>query len=647
MDRISDPQPSPDGKWVAFTVRATDLEANKGRTDLWLVGTDGSALRRLTTHEANDGSPRWMPDGKSLAFLSTRSGSSQVWRLPIDGGEAMQLTKLPVDLDNLRVFPDGKRLLFTAEVYPELKSPALEETAKRDQEKEKSKVKARTYESLLFRHWDSWEDGKRSHLFAWTIGGAAPIDLTAGFDGDVPPKPFGGVEDISISPDGREVAFTARRLTRDAAWTTNLDVYSAPSDASAPPKLLTGSNPATDEAPLHSPDGKTLAYFAMERPGYEADRRQIVLLDRASGSRRVLADSWDRSPSELAFAPDGSKLYATADDLGNHSLFSIDLWSGAVTRLLDRGNVTRPAPLAAGIVYSLDTLAAPAELFVVGPDGKNPRPLTRLNAEKVAAAQTGEYEQFSFPGAKGETVYGYLVRPVGFKPGRKYPVAVIVHGGPQGSMKDQFHYRWNPQVYAGAGYAVVFVDFHGSTGYGQAFSDAIRRDWGGAPFEDVMKGLDFALAKYPFLDGRRACALGASYGGFMVFWSAGQTDRFRCLVSHDGSFNAGGFHYETEELWFPEWEFGGTPWDNPLGYSKHDPSAHVKKWKTPLLVIHGGNDFRLVETQGLSAFTAAQRLGVPSKLLHFPDENHWVLKPQNSVLWHQTVLGWLEKWTRG
>lgn len=647
MDRIADPQVSPEGKWVAFDVSVTDLEANKRRADVWLASVDGAQVRRLTTHEASDSSARWMPDGKSLVFLSTRSGSSQVWRLPIDGGEATQLTKLPVDVGGFAVFPDGKRLLLALEVYPAVKAGnALEEMAKRDAAAQKSLVKARTYDSLLYRHWDTWDDGKRSHLFAWTIGDAAPVDLMPGLDAEAPIRPFGGMEEVAISPDGKEVVFAARVRTADAAWSTNIDLYEVPSSGGAAPKLLTGDNKALDDQPVFSPDGKTLAYLAMSRPGFESDRRRIILRNRATGQKRVLAEGWDRSADEVTWSADGRTLYVTADNIGQRSLFAIDVGSGRVTTLVDQG--TNGSPKLAGnrIVFTRDTLNSPAEIYSVAADGSDLRAVTAMNAAKLKNVQLGTAEQFSFTGAKGETVHGYVMKPANFKAGQKYPVAFLVHGGPQGSFGNHFHYRWNPQTYAGAGYAAVFIDFHGSTGYGQAFTDSISKDWGGAPYEDLMKGLDFALAKYPFLDGSRMAALGASYGGYMVYWIAGHTDRFKCLVDHDGVFDTRAAYFNTEELWFPEWEFGATPWENPEIYEKHNPAAFVKNWKTPMLVIHGGNDYRVVDSNGLSAFTALQRKGIPSKLLYFPDENHWVVKPQNSVLWHESVISWLDKWTK-
>ncbi len=653
MDRISDPEVSPDGKWVAYTVRVTDVEANKGRTDIWispLSTNEPGAARQITANEASDTGARWMPDGRSLVFLSTRNGSSQVFQVPIDGGEAVQLTKLPVDVDNVRPFPDGKHFLLSMEVYPDAApkgatAKALEETAKRDGEKEKSKVKAKIYEHLLFRHWDTWEDGKRSHLFVWSAGSGA-VDLMPAFDGDAPTKPFGGFEEVSISPDGKEVAFTSQKMTNDAAWSTDLNVYTVPADASAEPTCKTCDNLAQDTQPAYSPDGRTLAWLSMKRPGYEADRLRIVLMDRASGAKRVLTEAFDRSPSEIVWSPDSSTIWATADNLLQHSLYAVDVAQGKERILVEKG--TNSTPRAAGdrILFAQDTLAAPAELFTVGKDGGALKPITNRNEKKIAAAKMGAFEGFSFTGAKNETVYGIVVKPAGFQEGKKYPVAFLIHGGPQGSFGNHFHYRWNPQAYAGAGYAAVMIDFHGSTGYGQAFTDAINGDWGGAPYEDLMKGLDHALATYAYLDKDRVAALGASYGGYMINWIAGQTDRFKCLVSHDGNLDERMAYFDTEELWFPEWEHGGTPWEHPEGYAKHNPVDFVKNWKTPTLVVHGGNDFRVVDTQGMSVFTALQRKGVPSKFLFFPDENHWVLKPQNSILWHETVLAWIDKWTQ-
>jgi dipeptidyl aminopeptidase/acylaminoacyl peptidase len=645
MQRVGAPEVSPDGKWVAFAVRDTDLDANRGRFDIWLQAIDatgGQAATRLTTHPENDTDPAWSPDGAWLYFLSARSGSSQVWRIRPTGGEAEQVTRLATDVGGFRVFPDGKRLLLALEVWPDAKT--LADSIKRDEQHAKSQVKARMYDQLLFRHWDHWEDGKYSHLFVWRSDQDL-VDLTPGLTTDAPPKPFGGMEQTGISPDGKWVAYVARVGGRTAAWTTNTDVFLIASDGRGRAINLTADNLAYDSDPVFSPDGKTLAVLAMARPGFEADRQRIALYDVATRKRRVLTEAWDRSASAITWARDGKTIYTSADHVGNHAVFAVEVGTGNVRPLIDKG--TNAAVRVAGdrLVFARDTLRSPVELFTMRPDGSELRALTRINAERVAQVAWGDYEQFSFQGANGATVYGYVMKPANHK-GGKVPIAFLVHGGPQGSFGDHFHYRWNPQVYAGRGYGVVFIDFHGSTGYGQAFTDAISGDWGGAPYEDLMRGLDAALAKYPWLDGSRAAALGASYGGYMINWINGKTDRFKALVSHCGVFDTRAGYFDTEELWFPEWEHRGTPWDKPEEYEKHNPALQVKHWKTPTLVIHGANDFRIPETHGMATFTALQRRGVPSRFLSFPDENHWVLRPHNARLWHQEVLGWLDRFTK-
>ena len=644
MDRISDPVVSPDGKRVVFMLRTTDLAANRGRTDLWLMGADGRDLRPLTSHPAADLNPRWAPDGKTVWFISTRSGSAQVWRIPVDGGEAEQVTRLPLDAANLVVAPDGRTIAFSLEVFPGL-CPG--ETKKKLDDIASGQASGRIYDRLFFRHWDTWADGRRSHIFVMPAAGGEARDLLPDMDADAPSKPFGGTEEMAFTPGNRGLVFTARDVGRQEAWSTDLNLYTVPLDGSQPPRCLTDKNRATDTQPLFSPDGKTLAYLAMTKPGYEADRFRIVLRSWPDGAERVLAESWDRSPSSLCWSPDGKTIYVTAENIGQISLFAVDVSSGTVKTLVREGYSSFPSAYAGRIIFGLNNLRSPVEIYSVKADGTDLRPLTRINAVKLAAARMGDFEPFSFKGWNEEIVYGYVVKPVDFDPARKYPVAFLIHGGPQGSFGNNFHYRWNPQAYAGAGYGVVMVDFHGSTGYGQAFTDSIQGDWGGKPLEDLQKGLAAALERYPWLDGERVGALGASYGGYMINWIAGAwPDRFRCLVAHDGNLDERAAYYDTEELWFPEWDHQGTPWTNPEGYEKHNPVNLVKNWKTPMLIVHSAQDFRVVETQGLSSFTALQRRGIPSQLLYFPDENHWVLKPQNSILWHETVIGWLDKWLK-
>ncbi len=648
MDRISDPRVSPDGLTVAFTVRVTDLEADKGRNDVWIAPTGGGGARRLTSHEADDTQARWAPDGKSLFFVSTRTGSAQVFRLSLEGGEPQAVTSLPLDVDALEVAPGGRHLVFAMAVFPG-QTPA--ESAATLQAQSKRKASGRLYDRLFVRHWDAWENGTRNHLFSYELATGKLVDLMPRMDADAPSKPFGGSEEYAVSPDGRTVVFTAKDAGREEAWSTNFDLYAVPIDGSAAPKKLT-TNPAGDGHPRFSPDGKTLAYLAMSRPGFEADRFRIVLREWATGAERTIdlradaSETGDRSPDDLAWSLDGRELYATAEHLGNKALFAIDAATGAARILAGDGQVTSPQPMPGGrLLYGRNSLLGPTELYALDRQGRTaPVGVTSLNDAKVAQARFGKPEPFTFTGSHGATVHGWIVHPVDFDPAKRYPVAFLIHGGPQGSFGNDFHYRWNPQAYAGAGYAAVMVDFTGSTGYGQAFTDRIRNDWGGAPYEDLMKGLDFALGRYSFLDRDRVCALGASYGGYMINWIAGKTDRFRCLVSHDGNLDEHSAYYMTEELWFPEWEHGGPAYENPEGYIGQSPMALVKNWKTPMLVIHGEKDYRVVSTQGLATFTALQRKGIPSKLLVFPDENHWVRKPHNSILWHETVLGWLEQW---
>ena len=645
MERISDPHVSPNGRHVAFVVRTTDLDADHGRTDLWMVSADGTNRRRLTSHPESDSNPRWGPDSRTLWFVSGRSGSSQVWRISIDGGEATQVTDEPLDVGNLLVSPDGQYLAYTMEVFPD--GATVKDTKKRLDAREARQASGRIYERLLVRHWDTWKDGRRSHLFVRPVSGGDAVDVMGDMDADTPSKPFGGPEEITFTPDSRGVIFAARNVGRREAWSTDFDLYRAPVDGSKAPKCLTEENEAWDTNPVFSPDGKTLAYLAMSRPGYESDQFQIVLQQWPGSKKRALTSSWDRSPSSICWSADGRRIYATAANTGQRSLFSIDLNDEKARPVVKMGSVHACGVAGDRVIYSLSNLHSPAELYSVRPDGSDAKRLTDINAEKVAVTLMGQYEQFTFLGWNDERVYGYVVKPAGFEPGRQYPVAFLIHGGPQGSFGNVFHYRWNPQAYAGAGYAAVMVDFHGSTGYGQAFCDSIRGDWGGKPLVDLQKGLAAALERYPWLDRNRVGALGASFGGYMINWIAGNwPDRFRCLVNHDGNIDERMAYYDTEELWFPEWDHMGTPWDNPQGYEKHNPVKFVGNWRTPMLVIHGAQDFRVVDTQGLGTFNALQRRGIPSKLLYFPDENHWVLKPHNSILWHETVIGWLDQWLK-
>lgn len=649
LERVGSPALSPDATRVVYTVRSTNMEKNRGNTQLWMIDlrTAKPTPVRLTHSDASNSDPEWSANGDAIYFLSSRSGSSQVWRLPLAGGEAARVTDLPLDVDNFRIAPTGDRIALSMGVFRDCADLACTKT--RLDTMAKDKASGKVYDRLFVRHWDTWSDGRNAVLYSAPIDSsgrvsATPVSLSGTLDGDVPSKPFGDRDEYRFSPDGKSVVFGVRIAGKTEAWSTNFDLFQVPAAGGAAPRNLTEDNPAWDSKPSFSPDGKTLAYLAMRKPGFEADRFQLVFMDVATGKKRLVAEKWDRSIADYRWTPDGKAVLATADDIGNHRLFSIDAASGKVTQVSDKGYVGAFDVRGKTIVMSQASLGAPAQLFKARLGESGATQITQLNAEALKDVKFGEYEQFSFAGANGETVYGHVMKPWNAAPGAKYPIAFLVHGGPQGSFGNSWSYRWNPQTYAGAGYATVFIDFHGSTGYGQAFTDSISGDWGGKPLEDLKKGLDAAVKKFPWLDRERSCALGASYGGYMMNWIAGNwSDGFKCLVNHDGVFDTRGMAYATEELWFTEWENGGTYYDKPAEYEKFNPVHHVKNWKTPMLVIQGDLDFRIPTSQALGTFSALQRQGVESKLIVFPDENHWVLKPANSVQWHHTVKNWLDQ----
>jgi dipeptidyl aminopeptidase/acylaminoacyl peptidase len=647
VKRVTDPQVSPDGHYVAFVVRETDIEANRGRTDVWLLDLTqkDAAPRRLTQNDADDSSPRWAPDSRTIYFLSKRSGQSQVWRLSLAGGEAARVTDYPLDVGALKVSPRGDRIALSMEVLPECAD--LRCTQEKLAAHARNKATGRVYDRLFIRHWDTWSDGTRSHLFVARISadGKAdtPLDLSRSLDADVPSKPFGGDEEFAFNPDGATLVFTARLAGRTEPWSTNFDLYQVPVDHAAQPKNLTEKNHAWDTQPVFLSNGD-LAYLAMDRPAFEADRFHVMLRDARTGAARPLTQSWDRSVTHLGVSADGRRLLATAEDLGQQSLFWIDVANGTPHKIVGTGHVNTFSAARDSIVFAWESLGAPADLFAVPSNGgPHPKRLTSLNQELLGRRRLAEFEQFNFKGWNDETVYGYVVKPYGFEPGKRFPVALLVHGGPQGNFGNYWTYRWNAQTFAASGYAVVMIDFHGSTGYGQAFTDSISRDWGGKPLVDLQKGLQAATTQYAWLDSDRVCALGGSFGGFMMNWIEGNwPDRFRCLVSHDGVFDSRMMYYSTEELWFEEWEKGGPQYENPQGFEQFNPVNFVSKWHTPMLVVHGEQDFRIPYDQGIAVFTALQRRGIESRLLLFPNENHWVLQPADSVQWYQNVLGWLD-----
>ncbi len=656
MERNSSPVVSPDGRMVVFAKRVVDKATNTSSTSLWiedLFARDAAPPVRFTPEGWNVNSASFSADGKSVYFLSGKGGSSQLYSMPtFDGGEPRQVTDLALDVDGYALSPDGGKVALALATFPDCKAD-LGCTKKKLDAVEAEKTTGKIFDQLFIRHWDTWNDGRLNRVFAATLGGDALIKsatlLSGAIHGDIPSKPFGDLSDFAWSADGKQVAMSVRQSNREEPWSTNFDIWLVKADGSDA-RNVTAANKAWDAGPVFSADGKTLYYRAMKRPGFEADRFALMAMDLASGKTREVASRWDASADGITLSADGKWIYTTAQELGRHPLFRVSLANGEVESVVKDGSVSSFNLGGPTLVFSRNSMQSGDQVFAAQLDGEAPRAITPSAGEMLPAVAFGKYEQFNFIGWNGDTVHGYVVKPWNYKQGKKYPVAFLIHGGPQGSFGDGWSYRWNPQTYAGQGYAVVMIDFHGSTGYGQDFTDAISQHWGDRPLEDLQKGWAAAQQKYGFLNGDKACALGASYGGFMVNWIAGNwfnadgSSPWKCLVSHDGVFDQRAMGYATEELWFNEWENGGTVFDNPAAYEKFNPVNHVDKFKVPMLVVHGQKDYRIPVEQGIALFTAMQRKGVESKFLYFPDENHWVLKPQNSVQWHDTVNGWLKQY---
>ena len=645
---VSDPQISPDGESVVYVVSELDRATDKTDSTLWLIPTAGGEPKRMTTAPGTNNHPRWSPDGKTLAFVSSRGGSAQVWLLPVEGGEARQLTKLPIDVSGPIWSPRGEQIAFAAEVYP---GTTPEQTAAKDKEKEASKSKVRTFDHLMIRHWNAWDEGKKSHLFVADANTGVARDLTPKLEVNTPPAPFGGSTDYAWSPDGKELAFTAEPV-KDLAWSTNTDIWTVPADGGEL-KNLTASNPAADAQPSYSPDGTMLAYVSQARPGFESDL-WVLRVWKRDGSETIDVSSYLDRPVRSYAWRNATSLAAVIDSEGTEPIVTFRLLepsenhdrmtgrpvSGGTSSSISIG------PEARTLAFVHHTADKPGEIYLWEEGKPKPRALTSHNAALVSQLELPAVEGFTFPGADHEPVHGWLLRPPGFDPKKTYPVAFLIHGGPQGAWHDEWHERWNYQMFAAPGYAVVAINPRGSTGYGQKFTDQISQDWTGKVYEDLMKGLDFALEQYPFLDKTKLAAAGGSYGGFMVNWICGHTDRFKALISHAGVFDLVSMYGTTEELWFPEWEYGGFPWDRAEHYRDRSPSTYARGFRTPTLVIHGALDFRVADAQGLGMFTCLQRLGVPSRYVWFPDEGHWIAKPQNRIVWWREVQAWLAKYLK-
>ncbi len=651
LKRVAAPAASPDGRWVAYQLTETAPDTYKRSTGLWLVdrkAKDAAPMRVADTADKNETAAAFHPDG-SLYFLSNASGKSQVWRIDpkAAGAAATQVTDTKADVSGFKISPDGGKLLAWGDVPRECTDFGCEA---KDKGELPGPGTGRLYKdgSGFVRHWDSWETpGTYSRPFVFSLAGgkataARPVD--AGLSGDSPSKPFGGGEELAWGADSRTIFFTLRKADKDEPTSTNFDIYSWLVDSRMMPVNLTADNQATDTLPAPSPDGKWLAYAAMSRPGYEADRQVLMLRELATGETRKLTDAWDRSVGSIAWAADGKSLYVTAQDVLDHPVFRVDAKSGKVDKLKAtteeyEGNIGDVTVLPGGaLLYSRNSVAVPTDLWTRDAKGKVTR-LTDVNRDQMAEIDPVDAKRFSFKGANGDTVWGQIVKTADTK--GKIPVSFLVHGGPQSSFGNSWSTRWNPRLFSAPGYAAVTIDFHGSTGYGQAFTDSINKDWGGKSLEDLKLGLAAAGAIDTNVDTANACALGGSYGGYMMNWIAGQwPDGFKCLVTHAGVFDLRAMAFETEELWFDEWDHSG-PWWQRTDAEKWNPVNHVTKWKTPTLVIHGEKDFRIPYSQSLAAYNALQRQGVEGELLVFPDENHWILKGQNSVQWYRTVFSWM------
>jgi len=639
--RVGDPQISPDGRQVAFTIGDVNFDANKTLTQIYVTPIDGGELKRLTDGQSSASSPRWSPDGKKIAYTT----ADQIWVMDHDGGHKEQVTKISTGAAAPVWSPDGKWIAFTSDVYPDCNNDDCNK--KRDEQAEASKVKAHIVTRLLYKHWDEWRDRKRTHVFVVASKGGTAREITTG-DFDSPPYAAASGVDYAFSPDSSEIAFL-RNPDKVEAISTNSDIY-VMNLASAAVKNITERNHGYDASPIYTRDGKLIIYRSQATPGFEADRWRLMAFNRATGVSTELTKNFDLQVEGVTLSPAENFIYITANDRGKEPIYKLPIGGGVPQKLVPNvfASNVQITPDGRKLVFVASSIASPAEIYTANADGRGVTALTSVNAQLMSRANLKAAEELEWTGAMGRKIHGYIVKPNDFDPNKKYPLVVLIHGGPQSAWNDNWGYRWNPEVFANAGYVVFAPNPRGSTGYGQQFVNEISGDWGGKPYVDIMNGVADVLRRNSFIDRNRIGAAGASYGGYMIDWILGHNNdarfRFKVLVSHDGVYNLDSMYGTTEELWFPEWELKGTPWTNPAMYSRWSPHKFAQNFNTPTLIIHSELDFRVPLGEGMQLFTALQRKGIDSKFLTFPDEGHWVLKPQNSNLWYHTVLDWLDKY---
>ena len=651
LKRVGDNQVSPDGKWIAYVVSVTDFDENSRNSDIWIIPAGGGEGRRMTTSLKSDNHPRWSPDGTTIAFLSSRDDSRQIYILPLQGGEARKATDIYGGVGDFIWTNDGAGFIFTARIYPGCED--FECVEEKDEEKEKCKVTAMVHKSLMYRHWDTYEDGKVQHLFHIAAEDGEPRDLTPALKFDALTYWLGSAgREFDLSPDGKTIYFAGKQ-DEDQAVSYNEEIWMVSLEGDGEVQKVT-SNPAADSHPRISPDGKYIAYRATRRPGYESDRYELTVIKLPDGEPVSLTPDFDRSVGSLFWSHDGKKIYFSAEDQADINLFSVPAKGGKIKTVIGgRGDAghgyhlsVQPGPKDKFFTYLYRPMVHYYEIFRCNAKGGGVKKLTGVNDELYATYHFPDAEVIWFEGAEGAKVHGFIVKPMNFDPGRKYPLLVRIHGGPQQMFG--YAYRTEYAVFSGADYAVFFCNPRGSTGYGQEFCDGINSDWGGKVIEDIRSGVRHVLANYDWIDGGKVAGWGGSFGGFVCNWLQGHNEdgMFAVLVTHAGEADQWSSYGSTEELWFPEWEFSGTPWDNPELNDLYSPIRYAKNFSTPHLIIHGELDYRVPITGGEQMFTALQRLGVPSKMIRYPDENHWILQPHNSRFWYASILDWCEQWLR-